>query len=256
MSDLNDYARAARHYAADYGWSVVPMRPDSKRPCVRWKHLAYNDCVRHLEDWWSRWPRASVGVLTGQRSGGLVVLDIDDPDLAQETALKLPRTARGTTPSNGYHLYYVTGRRVKNGVRVAPGMDVRGDGGLVVAPPAPGRRWVLGPAYGVAELPSEWADALERRPREHKSKDRRDWARGVRDSRRVLDVAQDRVRDASEGERNDRLNRVTYKFIRPLVAADRLGYDEAAEAMTSAAVDAGLPWGEAWRTVESALDGL
>ena len=57
------------------GWSVIPVRPRDKRPIVAWQ--AYQEerpTVEQLERWWTRWPEANVGIVTGAISG-LVVLD-------------------------------------------------------------------------------------------------------------------------------------------------------------------------------------
>lgn len=86
---------------------------------------------------WRRWPDALIGIATGD---GLVVIDDDrggdepDPDLA------ITRIAR--TANRGWHYYYLCDTPVRNSVgKLAPGVDVRGQGGYVVAPPSEGREW-------------------------------------------------------------------------------------------------------------------
>jgi hypothetical protein len=78
-----------------------------------------------------------VGILTGHISR-IVVVDVDlaaggDP---VEILRKWP-TGRVVKTPGGFHLYYLhPGKSVPNGVGVyGDGVDVRGDGGLVVAPP-------------------------------------------------------------------------------------------------------------------------
>jgi hypothetical protein len=86
-------------------------------------------------------PGKNLAVATG---AGLLVLDIDTAKGGMETlkALEakhgaLPETLRVRTGSGGLHYYLRVSDRVGNSVsKLGPGVDVRGDGGLVVAPPS------------------------------------------------------------------------------------------------------------------------
>lgn len=98
------------------------------------------DCVRR---WWTKWPRAGIGVATGKQSR-VWVLDLDgDEALAwykdQCRAHGLTKT-RGAKTGRGRHLWWrwpddaeVTIRNTQKQIR--PGVDVRGGGGYVVVPP-------------------------------------------------------------------------------------------------------------------------
>ena len=124
-----------------------------KHPRVKWKDGA-TDNAETVRDWWTRWPDAGIGIATGARSR-LWVLDIDKNsggfdsllDLQQEHG-DLPDTYTVQTGGGGAHWYFRhDGQRIANSAgRVAPGIDVRGDGGYVVAPPSPHRS---GRAYAV-----------------------------------------------------------------------------------------------------------
>ena len=92
---------------------------------------------------WSRWPDANIGLVTGQKSG-LYVLDIDGADgRASLTALveahgQLPATPWVRT-GRGAHMYYAapaSGAKVASRTHIMPGLDIRGEGGYVVAPPS------------------------------------------------------------------------------------------------------------------------
>jgi hypothetical protein len=133
--------------------------------------------AEQIRRWWQRWPLASVAILTGARSN-LVVIDLDGPEgeavLRRLEALygKLPPTLEVKT-KRGRHLYFAhpggyvltrkgddfwpEGKEQAN----AHGLDVRGDGGLVIAPPSPNRTYVneLEPA----ELPESWAEPFRTR---------------------------------------------------------------------------------------------
>jgi hypothetical protein len=55
--------------------------------------------------------------------------------------MPLPETLRARSPSGSRHFYFLTpndGREVRNdtGKRLGPGIDIRGEGGMVVAPPS------------------------------------------------------------------------------------------------------------------------
>lgn len=117
--------------------------PDGPRCRSPGKHPAPNE-----------YPNANRGV----RTDGFLVVDVDRredkngvAELAKLTAAygALPRTRTVRTPSGGLHLYYAlpTGSKVRcSASKLAPGVDVRGDGGYVVAP---GSRHVSGGIYSV-----------------------------------------------------------------------------------------------------------
>jgi len=82
----------------------------------------------------------------------LVVLDVDARHGGEESLAALvrahgvlPRTIEAETGGGGRHLYFAhPGGVVPNRAGLAPGLDLRGDGGMVVAPPslhASGRRY-------------------------------------------------------------------------------------------------------------------
>jgi hypothetical protein len=108
------------------------------------------------------WPQANIAIATGARAG-LVALDVDprhggDRSLARliDTHGSLPDTPCVWTGGGGLHYYFAhPGTKVSNSAgKVAVGIDVRGDGGYVVAPPSV---HVSGGVY-------EWAVACEPAP--------------------------------------------------------------------------------------------
>jgi hypothetical protein len=161
-------ARAALSYLAR-GWSVLPVRSHDKRPLVRWEALqTTRPSQADVREWYRRWPDANVGIVTGEISN-LVVLDID-PKHGGDEALErlqarlgaLPPTVESRTGGGGRHLYFAhPGVLVRNRAGLAQGIDLRGDGGYVVAPPSvhpTGQRyaWVAGRApedVALAALP-------------------------------------------------------------------------------------------------------
>jgi Bifunctional DNA primase/polymerase, N-terminal len=154
-----------------------------------------------LASWWRRWPAANVAVITGRLSG-IVVIDVDVrhggdqalADLERRHGI-LPRLAVVATPSGGEHLYLAhPGGRIANSQgRIGAGLDVRGDGGLILLPPsrrADGEyRWVVGGPATSPEMPEAWVQLLRPRPRQAPKGKRRpsgasqqpDGPRGMRD---------------------------------------------------------------------------
>jgi Bifunctional DNA primase/polymerase, N-terminal/Primase C terminal 1 (PriCT-1) len=125
-------------------WSVIPIGAHSKTPAVRWLEFQHRlATAAEVNSWFQRWPNANVGIVTGVISG-LVVLDID-PKHGGLTSLDalirehgpLPHTIEAATGGGGRHLYFAhPGGIVRNKVGLAPGIDLRGDGGCIVAPPS------------------------------------------------------------------------------------------------------------------------
>lgn len=134
---------AALQYA-EFHWSVIPIRAFDKRPLIKWQEYQQRRAsILEINDWYQQWNNANVGIVTGKVSG-IVVLDID-PQHDGEKSLEawekehgpLPRTVEVKTGGGGRHLYFKhPGGVVHNKVGIAPGIDLRGDGGCIVAPPS------------------------------------------------------------------------------------------------------------------------
>ncbi len=156
--------QAALDYRAR-GWSVIPRREKAKRPAVAWKkYQTSHVSEKTLHDWFRRSPDYNVGIVTGTLSG-IVVLDVD-PRHGGDKSLRalerehgrLPKTPKSITGGGGQHYYFAhPGGEVRNRAGIRPGVDLRGDGGCIVAPPSvhpSGKRyrWVRGRAPGDVEL--------------------------------------------------------------------------------------------------------
>lgn len=152
------------------GWFVFPCRAN-KQPMTKHGFLDATTDADQITEWWTAGPTALVGVATGASS--LVVADVDtgkgDVD-GYDTwhdltgpAPELEDTALVKTPSGGQHAYYrANGHKVANSVgRLGPGIDVRAEGGYVIAAGSPGYEYV--PGHGpetVADLPAVLAEKL------------------------------------------------------------------------------------------------
>lgn len=148
-------ARAAKDYLSRQ-WSVLPLRPREKRPLIQWEPLQRAlPSAADIDMWFERWPDANIGIVTGEISN-LVVLDID-PNHGGDASLErlerrfapLPETIEATTGGGGRHLYFThPGGLIRNRTGIAQGIDLRSDGGYVVAPPSihpSGGRYVWSP---------------------------------------------------------------------------------------------------------------
>ena len=125
----------------DNGWSVLPVRPDEKRPYMtNWLQYTKTRAPKPMvEAWFSNLTGAGVGVVTGKISN-MVVLDVehDCPYTIEELLKKYPTQMIARSGGGGYHLFYqypVNQSRVSNRVRIFEGADLRADGGFIVLPP-------------------------------------------------------------------------------------------------------------------------
>ncbi|PFG75310.1 bifunctional DNA primase/polymerase [Tepidiforma thermophila] len=132
------------------GWAVLPLRPRGKEPLTEHGVKDATTDPATIEAWWRRWPRANVGIATGTVSK-LAVLDIDprnggdealDGLLAQHGGWGIPTDAGGypetwtvLTGGGGRHYYFAIDGPLPSR-KLADGVDLKGDGGYVVAPPS------------------------------------------------------------------------------------------------------------------------
>ena len=122
------------------GWSVIPLKPKSKVPAIRWEEYQRRlPTPAELESWFTR-PGFNVGIVTGAVSG-IFVIDADSPAAVAWAEEELPPCDLRVRTSKGLHLYYPYSgsRRIRNKVRVEVrgevlDIDIRGDGGYVVGP--------------------------------------------------------------------------------------------------------------------------
>ena len=142
----NQLLEAAIKYATKYGWAVFPVGRN-KKP------LTPNGCkdakktTGAIKAWWKRHPDASIGIATGSISNLIVI----DEDVDEDKGLdgirsvreweningELPATVMAITGRGGSHMYYrYTGSDIKNRPGLLEGVDVRGEGGYVIAPPS------------------------------------------------------------------------------------------------------------------------
>lgn len=131
---MNNLIQIAKKYRAA-GFSIIPLV--GKRPPIDWKVYQERHATdEELIDWFSRYE--SMGIVTG-RISGITVIDIDAKSGGLDTlkTLGLPLTWTVRTGGGGWHYYYAYDERISQTAGVYQGIDVRNDGGYVVAPPSP-----------------------------------------------------------------------------------------------------------------------
>jgi hypothetical protein len=159
------------------GIRIIPIAPGEKYPAgiEAWQTIATSNETTITEWFTTTYKNWGVGICTG-RAGTrqIFVLDIDEHnpqqsgsdtlnDLETEHG-KLPDTVTVLTPTGGKHLYFTTPIPIRNdaGKRLGPGLDIRGDGGQVLAPPTihpNGKPYAFEDGYSITDMKP--ADAPE-----------------------------------------------------------------------------------------------
>ncbi len=151
---MADTLSAALSYLKE-GYSIIPLLPNSKRPLIKWEeYQSRKASEEEVKQWWTQTPEANLGIVCGKISN-LTVIDVDGQD-GQESSKRIagiPPTRIVKTPK-GYHLYFRYNENFHTGAAFLPGIDSRGDGGYVVAPPSviDGKTYVVFKDLPVAEI--------------------------------------------------------------------------------------------------------
>jgi hypothetical protein len=242
---------------------VFPCQVEGKRPLTRRGFLDASSDPAQVAAWWSRTPNANIGIPTGAASG-VVVVDVDvhgptDGRLAWKRAADAGLVNGAgllvRTPTGGTHAYFpaTPGTEQRSWQAAAAGVDFRGDGGYIIAPPS--QRLIDGSAelYRVADIAAHSVgpvdagrlrDYLDPRP-----------AASERASGGPMAVDTERlavwVSERGEGERNRSLFWAACRLAENGVPAA-----EARDVLVAAAGQPGFDEREITRTVDSAYRRL
>ena len=125
----------------DSGWSILPVKPDEKRPYMtNWLQYTRTRPGKQLvNNWFNNLSGAGVGLVTGKISG-VVVLDVENwcPTPVDELLKRYPTNMIARSGGGGVHLFYSYPQnvgRITNRVGIFEGADLRADGGFLVLPP-------------------------------------------------------------------------------------------------------------------------
>ena len=239
-----DCAEDAVTFAA-LGFEVFPVNPNTKKSHKskkfsgkKWGKTSDPDEVARD---FAKWPNANLGIATGPGSGFWAIdLDLDADKgldgMAEFHSLlggkQLPKTVSVITPRGGRHYWFKWpegGGIFNSASKLGPGIDVRGDGGIVVAPPSvkPGKgSYEFAPGCSLDDMaPVEAPDWLVELVRAASKKNREPVTAAAKAAGEIGPVARasaqhkigTRVADlirrlglVKEGERNDTLNRLGY----------------------------------------------
>ncbi|HKM04580.1 MAG TPA: VapE domain-containing protein, partial [Lachnospiraceae bacterium] len=136
-------------YALSYiklGFAIFPLKPRSKIPLTKNGFKDASKDEKQIKKWWSENPNSNIGIATGSVSDNLFVIDFDIDedkglngyhaftDYCRENGVSFPDTVMVITGRGGYHWYYKSDKEVGSRTGIIEGVDLRGNGGYVVAP--------------------------------------------------------------------------------------------------------------------------
>ena len=180
------------------GVPIFPVKAD-KSPHIRsWQTKASTDQIT-VKKWWKKWPEANIAMPTGSQSG-FVAVDVDVKNgvdgyesLATiEAKFGEQGTRRIETPSGGIHLIYKCNQKVKNRIGILDGIDIRGDGGYIVAQGSV----IGGSAYKV----------IHDVPPEEMPMDMVDWINNVQKVKQIS------MGGVAKGERNNQIFKLASRY--------------------------------------------
>ena len=170
---------------AKKGWPILPLHTADDKGCScgkadcsspgkhpRTKH-GVKDATKdgdRIRLWWEKWPDANMGIATGKVSN-VVVLDVDPGHGGQESLARLeqdhgllPQTLEQKTGGGGRHLVFKRpGMAARSRVGVAPGLDIRANGGYIVVSPslhASGERYIWVNGGNPLALMPQWLEDI------------------------------------------------------------------------------------------------
>jgi hypothetical protein len=258
------FSVAAYGYAS-MGAPVFPLSPRDKVPFKGTRGcLEATTDHRQIDEWVRQYPGANIGIATGS---WCCVLDVDGPEglatLAEWEDLNrwLPEGPASMTGSGGAHYLFNATCRIKNSTkRLGPGLDTRGAGGYIVAPPSvhpngSSYHWLswrpLSPA--LPDAPGWLLELLDppepERPPAPKPPRAGDMKPYVRTA---FDRELNAVAGSGRGQRNHTLNTAAFNLGRFIVEED-VSETWLADILLKAALSCGLSEREAKLTIASGL---
>ncbi len=263
------FSEAADFYVS-LGWRVFPLKEGSKLPAIKGGH-GFKDATddpQQIDKWVKEFPRANIAVATGSMSG-IVVVDVDPRNGGRDSLAKLAGGGKvfslcpqARTGNGGWHFYYALPHGLKASKdKLGPGIDIKAEGGYVVAAPSriaksqqgPGGEytWLRRPESPALPPFPAWAlDWL--RPRVFAPKFQSIASSG--EAAKSLEGMASKLAMAMEGTRNDLLNWAAYTA-GSLVRQGKLAAGTVDARLTQAALAAGLTLAETKATIASGLKG-
>lgn len=256
---------------ASIGYAVFPCFPD-KTPRVQWSSESTTDTAT-IQQWWTQWPDSLVGldlaksntlVVDCDRHGGADGVDAWE-FLCTAYNYKTSDNYVVNTPGGGRHIYFsqdpgnVLGNRTGG---LPPGIDIRGNGGYVIASGSAlpdGRIYETANRGSLPVVPT-WLQELIRSKQQKPNrtidatKDKRA-APAERERRYAVAALKEetnKVGASAEGSRNTTLNTAAFS-VGSLIAAGWLDEQDAINELEIAAFTCGLESNEIARTIQSGI---
>ena len=145
------------------GLSMLPILHGSKKPAIRWEEFQHRQPTEEELAGWFRGTNHQLAIVCGEVSG-VIVIDTDSAEAEIWARQNLPETPLMAQTPKGWHRYYKwAGQQVRNKARIKTGieglaLDIRGDGGYVLAPgslhPSGSKYLAWGRWSGFSDLPS------------------------------------------------------------------------------------------------------
>ena len=131
--EIKDRLALALEYLG-MGFSVIPLRPGAKLPRIPWEEFKTRRATVDEVTRWFKGTDNNIAIVTGAISG-VAVVDCDSVASMEYARSKFPSHQR-TLTTKGEHLWFKhPGIQVRNSVNLhGIKLDIRGDGGYVVAP--------------------------------------------------------------------------------------------------------------------------
>ncbi|NOT02117.1 MAG: bifunctional DNA primase/polymerase [Phycisphaerales bacterium] len=122
-----------------HGWFVFPCKSRGKEPLTLHGFKDATNDPEMARRLWRQFPNANIGIACG--ASKLAVADIDPRNGGSLESLTrlfgpMPDTVQVRTGGGGLHLYFRTDGRPVRGRKLGPGLDLKADGGYVIAPPS------------------------------------------------------------------------------------------------------------------------
>ncbi|MFQ5965668.1 MAG: phage/plasmid primase, P4 family [Candidatus Scalinduaceae bacterium] len=136
MTNIEEWIEKYR----EKGFSIIPLIPNGKIPAIKsWRQ--YQDRFatdKEIVKWFGNGSKFNVGVVTGKLSG-IDVLDLDSEQAVQYAQEhNIIRETPSVKTGKGFHYWYKHKEGVRNFQKKdsLPDIDLRGEGGYIVAPPS------------------------------------------------------------------------------------------------------------------------
>jgi len=136
MKDLFEWAK----FYASKGFSVIPVKPRSKEPSIKWKQ--YQEALpspQELDEWFKGKAAEDMGIALILGLSNLLAIDIDKPELwplfFNESPEELAERTWVSQPSKGYHVFFKYKGKTEN-IELKGVVELKAKGRYIVAPPS------------------------------------------------------------------------------------------------------------------------